>query len=125
MKHVINVLKLYSILIALDIPFLYMMQNYFSKLIANVQKSQIKFKVLPALLCYIFMAVGLYGLVINTNLKNKEMKAALLGLCIYGVYECTNKASFKDWPYEMLVGDTLWGGLLLMMTCYVYIKLNY
>lgn len=36
----------------------------------------------------------------------------LLGLLAYGTYEATNKATLKGWHWQMVVADTLWGGVL-------------
>ena len=36
----------------------------------------------------------------------------LLGLLAYGTYEATNKATLKGWHWQMVISDTLWGGVL-------------
>jgi uncharacterized membrane protein len=45
--------------------------------------------------------------------------AFLLGIVIYGVYETTNYALFKDWSILTVIIDTLWGGTLFAITTYI------
>jgi len=37
---------------------------------------------------------------------------ALLGVMAYGTYEFTNYATLRDWSFEQVIVDTLWGGAL-------------
>jgi uncharacterized membrane protein len=46
-------------------------------------------------------------------------EAFLLGIVIYGVYETTNYALFKNWSILTVFMDTLWGGILFASTCYI------
>lgn len=41
--------------------------------------------------------------------KPNYYKAALLGLAVYGTYDFTNLATFKDWEYKILLIDISWG----------------
>ena len=51
---------------------------------------------------------------------NKSINEAfLLGLVIYGVYETTNYALFKNWSLATVFIDTLWGGVLFASTTYI------
>lgn len=36
-------------------------------------------------------------------------KGALLGLCSYGTYELTNRATLAIWPLQIVVVDMAWG----------------
>lgn len=40
-------------------------------------------------------------------------------IIIYGVYETTNYALFKNWSILTVIIDTLWGGLLFASTTYI------
>ena len=35
-----------------------------------------------------------------------------LGLVAYGTYEFTNYATLRDWSFEQVAVDTIWGGIL-------------
>jgi len=43
-----------------------------------------------------------------------------LGIFVYGVYELTNRAIFKNWEWKTVVLDTLWGGILFTSVAYIY-----
>ena len=46
----------------------------------------------------------------------------ILGLCIfvYGIFEYTSAAIFKDWEPIALFVDTLWGGILYLSVYSIY-----
>ena len=51
---------------------------------------------------------------------NMELDAFLLGLFIYGIFEFTSGAIFKKWETLPLFVDTLWGGILYLLTYVIY-----
>jgi uncharacterized membrane protein len=93
------------------------MKGYFDKQIQSVQGSQTKMNYLGAALCYIFLIVGINYFIIKP--KKSITDAFLLGIVIYGVYETTNYAIFKNWSLLSVIIDTLWGGLLFASTTYI------
>ena len=42
----------------------------------------------------------------------------LLGLLVYGVYNFTCKAILKNYPWDVAVRDTMWGGALFTLVCF-------
>lgn len=72
---------------------------------------------LGAALCYVFLIVGINYFIIKPNRSVTD--AFLLGLVIYGVYETTNYALFKNWSIITVIIDTLWGGILFALTTYI------
>ncbi|MDP5308900.1 DUF2177 family protein [Paracoccus spongiarum] len=40
------------------------------------------------------------------------LNGALIGLMCYGTYEFTNFATLRDWSFQQVAIDTLWGGFL-------------
>ena len=105
------------VFISIDFVYLNLLKNYFSKQIQLVQGSQAKMNFLGAALCYIFLIVGLNYFIIKPHKSVSE--AFLLGLIIYGVYETTNYAIFKNWSIISVIIDTLWGGILFASTTYI------
>ena len=87
-----------------------------------IQKSPLKLRIFPTILCYIFLVFSLYYFIVNKNAPIKD--AFLLGLGIYGVYDTTNMAIFKNWNYKTLIIDTLWGGILFSLTYFIYKYIN-
>ena len=112
-------LMLISAIVFISIDFIYLnvMKGYFDKQIQSVQGSQTKMNYLGAALCYIFLIIGINYFIIKP--KKSITDAFLLGIVIYGVYETTNYAIFKNWSILSVIIDTLWGGLLFAFTTYV------
>lgn len=105
------------IFISIDFVYLNLIKGYFSNQIKNIQGSQPKINFLGLLLCYLFLIIGInYFIIIPRKSIND---AFLLGIIIYGVYESTNLALFKNWSIFTVIIDTLWGGILFASTTYL------
>jgi uncharacterized membrane protein len=105
------------IFITIDFIYLNVMKGYFDNQIKMVQGSPIKMNFLGAALCYILLIVGINYFIIKP--RKSVSDAFLLGIIIYGVYETTNLALFKNWSILTVIIDTLWGGLLFASTTYI------
>ena len=71
----------------------------------------------PAAIFYLGYVAGLLWFVSVPALRNGDPFAALvggtfLGLLAYGTYEFTNFATLRDWSWQQVVADTVWGGIL-------------
>ena len=93
------------------------MKGYFENQIKQVQGSAVKFNLLGAAICYIFLIIGINYFIIKP--KRSIQDAFLLGLIIYGVFETTNMALFSKWSWITVIIDTLWGGLLFALTTFI------
>lgn len=103
--------------VIIDSVYLNFMKDYFQKQVIKVQGSSIKMNFTGAVLCYIFLIAGLNYFIIKP--KKSVQDAFLLGIVIYGVYETTNYAIFKNWSILSVIIDTLWGGILFALTTYI------
>jgi uncharacterized membrane protein len=75
------------------------------------------FRIGPAAFFYSLYIVGvLYFVSVPALRENQPMQAlvggVLMGLMCYGTYEFTNLATLRDWSWEQVITDTLWGGAL-------------
>ncbi len=73
------------------------------------------FRAGPAVVFYLGYVVGVLWFVSVPALRAGDPLAALvggvaLGLLAYGTYEFTNYATLRDWSFEQVVVDMLWGG---------------
>ena len=105
------------VFISTDFIYLNLIKDYFKKQIQSVQGSEPKMNFLGAALCYLFLITGINYFIIKPRKSVKE--AFLLGIVIYGVYETTNYALFKNWWLTTVLLDTLWGGILFAITTYI------
>ncbi len=116
----LNIIKTIILLPLIDSIYLKLISDKFNKQIVDIQNSEMKFRIVPAVLCYVALIFGLYYFVINTNeTRNKKiLNAFLLGLVIYAVYETTNYATITKWTSEIAIMDTIWGGILFALTTF-------
>ena len=105
------------IFVCLDAVYLNLLKGYFNKQVQDIQGSQIEFNLLAAIICYIFLIIGLNYFIIKP--KRSVNDAFLFGIVIYGVYETTNWTIFKKWSPLSVIIDTLWGGTLFGLTTFI------
>ena len=117
-NNIKNIILLAIIFVLVDAGFLYLMSNNFQSLIQKIQGSPLKMKLIPTILCYIILVSSLYYFIVYKN--GSYCDAFLLGFFIYGVYETTNMAIFKDWSAKVGLIDLSWGGFLFLITTYLY-----
>ena len=111
------ILTLLTLLI-IDSAYLYVMGPIVGKHIRMIQGSTMSINMYGAALAYLCMTLSLTYF-INNSVKD----AFILGILIYGVYEGTNWATFRQWPAFVVIVDTLWGGILFAITTYILNKL--
>jgi len=75
------------------------------------------FRMGPAVTFYLGYVAGILWFVSTPALRSSTpidalIGGALLGFLAYGTYELTNHAILRDWSYEQVIVDTLWGGAL-------------
>jgi uncharacterized membrane protein len=115
-------LKIFLILIIIDLIYL-KIYGYplYSKLVKNITNEDIKFNYL-GIVAYILISYGLYYFIIKENKNYKD--AFLLGLIIYGTFDFTNIAIFSKYDVKIAILDTIYGGILLALTTYIYKLIN-
>ena len=112
-----------AVLLSLDAVYISATKGFYSSLINSVQKSKLETRLFAIIAVYILLLFGLYTLIISKKRSPKE--AGILGVTIYGVFELTNYALFKNWSLFAVIMDTVWGGVLLYLTTlitYFFIK---
>lgn len=118
-KHLIT---LFIIILFVDSFYLVAISKLFKKQIYDIQKSEMVINYYSTFVVYLCLTFGLYIFVSQASNQpnNRYLASFLLGIIIYGVYEYTNKAIFKDWKWSIVFVDTIWGGLLLTISLYIY-----
>jgi uncharacterized membrane protein len=114
MKEFYKILLIFIIFIGLDFIYLNSIKKMFNNQIKLIQGSAIQINLFAAFLCYISLVFGLYYFIIKE--KKTIFQAFLLGLVIYTVYEFTNWSLFTKWKPLTVLIDSLWGGILFMLT---------
>ena len=105
------------IFVCLDVSYLKVFGNYYSKQVARVQGSEIKVNYLAAIITYILLIIGLNYFIIKP--RRSVSDAFLFGLICYGVFEGTAWGIFKNWSVLSVIIDTLWGGTVFALTTFI------
>lgn len=80
------------------------------------------FRVGPAAVFYLAYVAGLLYLVSVPALKTGSavlIPAAVIGAMAYGTYEFTSYAIMKDWHWQMVATDVIWGTVLTAVSAWV------
>jgi uncharacterized membrane protein len=93
----------------------------FAKMVNKIQKEDMKLNVFGAIGSYILLILVLYKFIILE--KKPPSDAFLLGFCIYGIFDLTNIAIFKNYQIIPALVDTVWGGVLFYSVAWITYKL--
>ena len=107
-------LSILVILLLFDSVYLFVTKAIFGEMVAKIQRTAIQFRLEGAIIVYLLLAVALYYFIVKPGLS--VWKAGLLGLVIYGTFDFTNYAMFKNYDLKIAIMDTVWGSLLFMAT---------
>ena len=107
-------LTILVIMLLLDSVYLYLTKSIFGELVAKIQRTAIQFRIEGAIIVYLLLALGLYYFIVKPGLSAWE--AGLLGLVIYGTFDFTNYAMFKNYDLKTAIMDTVWGSVLFALT---------
>lgn len=103
--------------IVLDALFLTFRSKAFAQQIQDVQQSPLRLYTGAVIACYMLLVLGLNYFIIYP--RRPLWDAFFLGCLINGVFETTNYSIFKQWQFETVVVDTLWGGVLFSLTTWL------
>ena len=105
------------IILLVDSVYLNTFSSYYNNQVRDVQNSPMKLNILGVGLSYLFIIIIFNQFVLGYNMSLYE--SFLLGFLIYGIYEATNLAIFKNWSIMSVFIDTLWGGLLFLIVNFI------
>lgn len=92
-------------------------KSLFDKMVKSIQGSSIQLNLLGAILSYVCLIVLLNYFVLQKN--GYLLDAFILGFCVYGVFDATNLAIFKNYDFSIGLIDSIWGGVLFTLVTYI------
>ena len=126
------------LLLVLDIIWLSINANQYSRMIKSIQNKEIKINITHVLFTYVLMIASIIFInipfieskITKTDSKNEIIKksllySGLLGLCIYGIYSGTNLAVFENYDIGLGLKDTLWGFILYTIVTTTYFLITF
>jgi uncharacterized membrane protein len=108
-----DVLKIAVTMIVLDFVWIGLVSGgQFKKMIETIQSGAMRVRPLGAFVAYAAIIALFYTFKDDLTI----LKAFLLGLCTYAIYDGTNYALFSGWDMKTALVDSLWGGGLFVLT---------
>ena len=111
------------ILLGLDFIYLSLTKKYFNDQVKLVQGTPIKLNIIATIACYILLSMGIFYFIIKK--KFSYFESFYLGIFVYGVYDLTTMAILKNWKWNTVVMDTLWGGTLFVLVKFLFQKTQF
>jgi uncharacterized membrane protein len=114
--------------LALDAVYLGSTSNMWNNLLIRISGEKIQMRIGYAVACYALIVFSWYYFIYlqyreHKNIKKSVITAAILGFCIYGIYELTNAAIMRKWELKFVVMDTTWGSILYSLVTYFTLSL--
>lgn len=110
-------LALVSLVCILALDAMYIMfvsKNMFNTMMRAIQGTAIQPKYLAIAVTYLFIFLSYFYFII---LKHGSIQDAfVLGVTTYAIYELTNYSLITKWSPQVVLIDTLWGGILFALT---------
>jgi uncharacterized membrane protein len=104
-------------LLILDFVWIYVFMGHnYQKMIHQIQNEKMKVNMYSAIGAYILMVYLLLNVVLKYNMSLLE--SFLFGFSVYGIYDLTCGAIFRDWDFHLAIVDMLWGGFVYMTAVY-------
>lgn len=118
MNIFIKYLVILILVLLIDLCYLSIVQSTMLKVIKNIQNKPLKIKWTYFILCYLIISFTIYYFVIKE--RKSILYSFILGFCIYGIYETTNMTILTNWKQNVVILDTIWGGVLFSLVNYIY-----
>jgi len=127
------------VIIFLDIAWISLNFSTYSNSILKVQKASLNLRYEHAIIAYILILFSvLYVAIpftsqnikngINNTVENKLLQSFLyggaVGFSIFGIYNFTSLAIYKDLDVSIAITDTIWGTTLYTITTFIFLLLE-
>lgn len=121
----------------LDVAWIALNLTAYSSVIQKVQKSPVSLRNEHAFIAYLIILFSVIYVAIpfttqnmkkgENSIENKLLKSFMyggaVGFSIYGIYNFTSLAIYKDLDSSIGIMDTLWGTALYALTTFVFLLL--
>ena len=118
------------VLLVLDVLWVTLyMSNAYNKQVQDIQGTEMNSRLYLGFIAYVLMVVGLNMFVLPNIRKGHELidslkYGATFGLVVYGIYDMTAGAVFKNWDLKLATVDIIWGSFVFFISAYVGTKLG-
>lgn len=105
-----------AVFMVIDLIWLgFIAKDIYSKYLGYLMADNVNW--LAAVVFYLIFIGGvcyfvLYPSLLDQNITNLLIRAALFGFMTYATYDLTNLATIKNWPINITIIDLIWGTTL-------------
>jgi uncharacterized membrane protein len=109
-----QVIMVAAVMLLMDFGWLAANNKYHRRVFAELQGQPLQVRIIPAVLVYILMIVGVWFFAVapSSDWTEAAGRGALIGAIMYGLYDLTNYATLVNYPLEYAVSDMMWGTFL-------------
>lgn len=112
-------------LLVFDALWIMLNLNRYKEMILKIQGKALQINVFGVVIAYIFIYILLVlSIKLHINKKSSIMDCVkycgIIGLCVYGIYNFTNYALYKNFSISIAIADTIWGGVLFTLVAMIY-----
>jgi len=129
------------VIIFLDIAWISLNLTKYSKEVLKVQKAAMSLRYEHAIIAYIIILFSILYIAIpftqqsikinngnkDVSIENKLLYAFMyggaLGFSVFGIYNFTSLAIYKDLNVTIAITDTIWGTTLYTLSTFIYLLL--
>jgi uncharacterized membrane protein len=101
------------------------MKPKYDETVKHIQGDVIQLNFIAANLAYIFLLIGLYYFVLSRINTNNPFRAfiegAMYGMAVYGTFDFTSAAIFKNYHFSTALIDLSWGTFLCGISSFITI----
>jgi uncharacterized membrane protein len=112
----------FIVVLIIDFSYLFFNRSMYSNII---NKNNIKLQY--GLIAWLIIAFTLTFFILSNDSfteTQKIMYAFIFGICVNGIYNFTNMTFFSNWNHQILLVDTLWGGILYAIVTFTVLYLR-
>lgn len=113
MNTILQILGLATMIVILDLPWLFIQGSWVQEIIRDIQVDRsMNVRLWGGIPVYVALAY------LVTQVSSVP-RAFFMGMCVYAVYDFTQVVTFDKYPIGFAVADSLWGGLLMALTYWI------
>lgn len=108
---IVDYIKFIVIYIVIDLVWILGARKMHANTVEKVQGSVMQVDPIPAALYYLLAPLAYIFIIkpYSKNLTDVIKLAALIGFLMFGTFDLTNKAIFKNYPWSYTIMDIMWG----------------
>lgn len=119
-------------IVVFDLIWLTLQKPMYNSMVKKIQGTDISMRLVSGILAYIIMFIGLLYIIYPIIAKKNNTTpnyilafktAAVFGFVVYGIYNTTNYAIFKDYSITVSIKDTLWGTFVFFISTWFTLQI--